>query len=85
MSRLFANTQSARGWCRSPVRIAQFRYKKVNPLRTEPPRHPNVELDRAPAHHEGTFGEIGSVGDQRVLGKSFTRDKHNNQDPCSRQ
>ena len=26
MPRLFANTQSARSWCRSPARIAQFRY-----------------------------------------------------------
>ena len=27
MSRLFANAHSARGWCRSPARIAQFRFK----------------------------------------------------------
>jgi len=26
MSRLFANAQSARSWCRSPVRIAQYRF-----------------------------------------------------------
>jgi len=29
MSRLFANAQSARCWCRSPVRIAQFRFNSI--------------------------------------------------------
>ncbi len=38
MSRLFANAQSARSWCRSPVRIAQLRYHSMNAIgRSERP------------------------------------------------